>query len=77
MHFNTVEAVCVDANAVCTNNDGSYDCARKADFGRSIVRLDIDECTLGTDDCCADATCYNTEGSYACSCNAGFEGEVV
>ena len=28
--------------------------------------LDIDECSLGTDDC--DQECVNTEGNYTCQC---------
>ena len=27
---------------------------------------DIDECSLGTDDC--DQECVNTEGNYTCQC---------
>ena len=75
--LDTVEAVCGDANAVCTNNDGSYDCACMTGFGRSISCPDIDECTLGTDNCSADSTCTNTEGSFECACNDGFDGDGV
>ena len=35
--------------------------------------LDIDECTLETDNCDAtNAVCTNTDGSFTCACNAGF-----
>jgi len=35
---------------------------------------DVNECTLGTDNCAADATCTNTVGSFTCACNTGFTG---
>ena len=39
--------------------------------------LDIDECTLGTDDCHSQATCTNNVGSFSCACNTGFSGDGV
>ena len=36
---------------------------------------DIDECTLGTDNCDVNANCTNTIGSFECFCNDGFEGD--
>ena len=36
--------------------------------------LDIDECTMGTDNCAPEATCTNTEGSFTCTCNQGYTG---
>ena len=40
--------------------------------------IDIDECTMGTDDCGPEttATCMNTEGSYTCVCNEGYTGTM-
>ena len=35
---------------------------------------DIDECTVGSDDCDAQATCTNTEGGYTCECSDGYVG---
>ena len=35
---------------------------------------DIDECTMGTDNCAPEATCTNTEGSFSCTCNQGYTG---
>ena len=32
--------------------------------------IDIDECTLQTDNC--EQICHNTVGSYTCSCNTGY-----
>ena len=39
--------------------------------------VDIDECTVGTDNCSADATCTNTAGSFSCACNGGYSGDGV
>ena len=33
---------------------------------------DLDECTLGTDNCTEFSTCTNTEGSFTCACNDGY-----
>ena len=37
--------------------------------------LDIDECTLGVDQCHSVATCTNTRGSYFCTCPPGSSGD--
>ncbi|XP_078575879.1 uncharacterized protein LOC144861749 isoform X2 [Branchiostoma floridae x Branchiostoma japonicum] len=36
---------------------------------------DINECTLGTDNCHAEATCSNTVGSFTCTCTTGYTGD--
>ena len=48
-------------------------------FWKNCVRVvDIDECTLNTDNCNnATATCTNTPGSYSCACNSGYYGDGV
>ena len=66
--LDTVEAVCGDANAVCTNNDGSYDCACKTGFGRSIVCQDIEVPTKCTN---LGINADNAIG-FSCECQAGF-----
>ena len=38
---------------------------------------DIDECTLGTDDCSENAICDNIDGFYTCTCNDGYDGDGV
>lgn len=39
--------------------------------------IDIDECSLKTDNCHKDATCSNTYASFECTCNNGFKGDGV
>ena len=38
---------------------------------------DIDECTLGLNNCDDNATCTDTEGSFFCTCNVGYTGDGV
>lgn len=69
---------CDDGNAIngdgcsdtCTVESG-YDCPPSGNC------TDIDECTLGTDNCDANATCSNTPGSFSCACNTGYSGNGV
>ena len=39
-----------------------------------LLWSDINECTVGTNNCDAQATCNNTFGSYTCACNSGWTG---
>ena len=41
----------------------------------NIVYTDIDECSVGIDECSSNATCTNTEGGYNCSCDTGYHGD--
>ncbi len=43
-------------------------------FGACCTVADVNECTLGLDDCGANSACDNTIGSYECTCDGGFEG---
>jgi len=36
--------------------------------------IDIDECSLGTNNCDVNAICTNTIGSYSCKCKPGYIG---
>ena len=38
---------------------------------------DIDECSVGTNNCHANAACLNTKGSFDCVCNIGYKGDGV
>jgi len=40
-----------------------------------IQHVDINECTLGVDNCAYNATCSDTEGSYECTCDPGYTGD--
>ena len=35
---------------------------------------DVDECTMGTDDCISNAMCMNTVGGFYCECKPGYYG---
>ena len=37
--------------------------------------LDVDECSIKTDNCHDLATCSNTDGSFTCACNTGYTGD--
>ena len=41
----------------------------------SFPSLDIDECSINTDDCDPDATCTDNPGGYDCNCNLGYAGD--
>ncbi len=65
-----------DAAATCADTTDSYTCTCSFGFdatGGSC--MDLDECTLGTDDCHANATCTNTTGLFTCACNSNYSGD--
>lgn len=37
-----------------------------------LTDSDVDECTLGDDDCDENAGCINNVGSFTCMCNTGY-----
>ena len=39
--------------------------------------IDIDECTIGADNCDSNATCTNIPGNFTCSCNHGYSGDGI
>ncbi|KAK3544147.1 hypothetical protein QTP86_002966 [Hemibagrus guttatus] len=41
----------------------------------NVGTADIDECSMGTDDCHIDALCQNTPKSFKCICKAGYSGD--
>lgn len=64
-----------DANATCTNTEGSFSCACDSGYsGDGTTCTDDDECTAGTDSCDANATCVNVDGGFACGCDGGYSG---
>ena len=64
-----------DANATCTNVDGSFTCACNAGFnGDGVTCTDTGDCA---NDPCADAgdansTCTEGATGYTCACSAGY-----
>ncbi|HIN84973.1 MAG TPA: hypothetical protein EYN06_00730, partial [Myxococcales bacterium] len=74
------DKMCIEANTVCANNDGGYECVCADGFIADTdgACADVDECA-GMVDPCADAantTCANNEGGYECACNAGYAADA-
>jgi hypothetical protein len=63
-----------DANATCTNTDGSFECACNAGWVASAdgACADADECAADESPCAANEACTNTDGSFECACAAGY-----
>jgi len=40
-------------------------------------KKDINECSVGSDNCDSKATCLNTVGSFTCICNSGYFGDGI
>lgn len=63
-----------DENAVCDDNDGSYQCVCVTGYsGTGGTCSDINECQNSP--CHDNATCINTNGSYICQCASDFSGD--
>ncbi len=63
-----------DANATCTDTDGSYSCACKPGFigdGSSCTP----DCTIDANLCDPHATCTNVGGANQCVCDSGYSGD--
>ena len=64
-------------NQLCRNTAGNYSCSCSEGWTFSGPDnqecQDLDECTVGLDDCDVFATCINTNGSFTCECMQGFE----
>ena len=44
-------------------------------FCKSLMLLDIDECSNGSHDCDVNANYTNTNGSHSCTCKEGYTGK--
>ena len=64
-------------NGTCKDESGNFKCICNAGWTGDACDADIDECTLGTDDCAPDdeATCTNTDGGFTCECKNGYSGD--
>ena len=40
-----------------------------------MLSSDLDECTLGLDDCDKNADCFNSDGGFNCSCKRNYFGD--
>jgi hypothetical protein len=71
----TTSAHNCDANADCSNTDGSFTCACKPGYeGDGVACAEIDECARGLSDCDPiGGTCTNTPGGWTCGCKAGYD----
>ncbi|XP_023932855.1 adhesion G protein-coupled receptor E2-like [Lingula anatina] len=57
---------------------GSFSCSCLPGFtGDGQTCNDVDECSLGTDNCAENATCTDTVGSFSCSCLPFFTGDGI
>nr|XP_022292249.1 mucin-4-like isoform X6 [Crassostrea virginica] len=65
------------ANAICTEQNGSYLCTCKLGYEKNSngICIDTNECARGTSACDANAICINTNGNYTCTCKLGFSGD--
>jgi cysteine-rich repeat protein len=68
-----------DANAACTNAEGTFLCTCNAGYeGSGTSCTDVDECaSTALNECSPLASCTNTVGAYSCVCNTGYEGSGV
>ena len=58
-----------DENAICMNDEGSYNCTCKTGFlGNGVSCSDLHECETGAHNCHARAKCTNSIGSFTCDC---------
>lgn len=60
----------------CIGEGGETECGSGYEWTGTTC-VDIDECTLGIDNCSEFATCGNTDGSFTCTCEDGFIGNGV
>ena len=63
-----------DANAACTDTEGSYTCACLDGFeGDGLTCSNINECAdPALNNCDNNAQCQDLAPGFSCTCNAGF-----
>ncbi|KAN0027763.1 hypothetical protein ACTFIV_009587 [Dictyostelium citrinum] len=63
----------------CTNSPGNYSCSCSEGYQYSVVTkscIDVDECSLGKDECTGVSNCVNQIGSYICTCPSGYRSSL-
>ncbi|KAN0015761.1 hypothetical protein ACTFIU_005708 [Dictyostelium citrinum] len=63
----------------CTNSPGNYSCSCSKGYQYSVATkscIDVDECSLGKDECTGVSNCVNQIGSYICTCPSGYRSSL-
>ncbi|XP_065169457.1 fibrillin-2-like [Atheta coriaria] len=63
-------------NGRCKNTVGTYSCKcnKGYDYDDNRIKcIDIDECSITTENVCGNGVCHNTPGDFECKCNEGYQ----
>ncbi|XP_060592999.1 uncharacterized protein LOC132747595 [Ruditapes philippinarum] len=64
---------CACNNTNTERCDPSVGCVCKPGWTGADCSTDVDECTLGIDDCVTNAVCTNVPGNFSCACATGYQ----
>jgi hypothetical protein len=71
-------------SGTCTDGIDTYSCncatsnvnsAGESGWTGPTCEVNVDECTLETDNCDTNANCVNTDGDFTCTCNTNYNGD--